>query len=126
MYIQTNAACGSEVRGWILELDSERKIIYLDSNFPITDKRESKENVAIESSMCLDSSMVMDVDAANEVVSIHWHTCSQIYEWLLPFPIDADRKYNWNAKPKIPAEIAFTGHGSGYKPGMDPGPYDPA
>ena len=79
----------------------------------------------MESSMISDSSMVMDEDMGEDDMFIDQIECSNVYEILLPFPIDGDKKYKQNAKPKKPIEIPFTGKGSGCKPGMDPGPYNP-
>ena len=97
----------------------ENGYIFLDKNLTYVDDREIDE----------DDSMEMEIDDQynnkNEEIMINWLSIAMVHETILPFPIDDDRNYLWKAKPKPNLhELYFKGHGVGFKPGMNLGPYN--
>ena len=65
-------------------------------------------------------------DIGEDELLLDWKSIGGVYETLLPYPIDVDKNRVWKMKPKSPmADVAFTGTGTGFKPGMDIGPYNP-
>ena len=76
-----------------------------------------------------DFSMAMAIDepdmAADEFY-IRWRSICQVYETGFSYPTKLEESRCWTADPSSPMKnVAFTGHGMGFKPGMDLGPYDP-
>ena len=65
----------------------------------------------------------MEIDN-NETVRLDLFSCGPVYEVLIPYPTDPDKLYLWNARAKKPVEVPFSGEGSGFNPGINPGPYE--
>ena len=68
---------------------------------------------------------------ADDEVLLERHSCSYIYELLLPYPFDPNQKNKWCARAKSTQEkLEFIGQKgvteTGFRPGKNPGAYDPA
>ena len=85
---------------------------------PHTDEREDEKEDDEES-------MGMEVDQANEIV-LRWTTLSSTYEIILPYPINLEKKRPWKTKANSPMmNVQFTGKGTGFRPNMNLGQYNP-
>ena len=83
MYITTEAACGGKVMGWVKRM--ENRNIILDKNLPYVDDRKTDES----------DSMDMDIEYAdihNEELIMNWSSIAWVFETILPFPFDANKK----------------------------------
>ena len=81
MLIKTEAACGSEIVGWIKRLHPKGRFgaIFLDSNLPLVDNRGDNENIPALGGMDPDS-----YPRSGEVL-IDWCSCAYKYEVVLPY-----------------------------------------
>ena len=116
MYITTEAACGGKVMGWVKRM--ENRNIILDKNLPYVDDRKTDES----------DSMDMDIEYAdihNKELILNWSSIALIFETIIPFSFDANKKRVQKAKAKCGlCELQFKGQDVGFKPNMNLGSYN--
>ena len=112
------ALCGSEISGRIKRLSYP--YIFFNASLPYTDKRVPEAEDDFD-----EDEMKDKPETGPNEFFVRWLSIGRKYETILPYPIDLEKKRVWKAKHKSPMEtVTFTGHGTGFKPGMNLGEYD--